>query len=343
MQSVNLAGLDSLADLGTRSGVDMRPTLLRVLTDLYVQKLAHTPDEERHYTELALRLLDSVDVTTRAVVATRLARHLTPPLKVIQRLARDLPAIAEPIRSHPALTARLPAEAPPAPAAQPVIDAAASEPPARDIREDYALLPAADLSAPIATDVAVELNELFFAASAEERRLILLNLDVVAPFTTGRIALSRDLAILQRLERAALERHRDEFVQQLATALQIPRAQAQRIAADQLGEPVVTAAKALQMPRDVLYRVLLFVNTAVGHSVERVHSLATLYDEMSTPAAEHMVAIWQALQTARKPERKPVRHQPLFYNDERVRARSASATVRRAPAPQRATVRRDVS
>lgn len=327
MQSVNLAGFDSLADLGTRSGVDMRPTLLRVLTDLYVQKLTHTPDEERHYTELALRLLDSVDAATRAVVATRLARHLMPPLKVIQRLARDLPAIAEPIRSHPALTARLPAEAPPA----------------RDIREDYELLTTADLSAPIATDVAVELNELFFAASAEERRLILLNLDVVAPFTTGPITLSRELAILQRLERAALERHRDEFVQQLATALQIPRAQAQRIAADQLGEPVVTAAKALQMPRDVLYRILLFVNTAVGHSVERVHSLATLYDEMSTPAAEHMVSIWQALQTARKPERKPARHQPLFYNDERVRVRSVSATVRRAPAPQRAPVRRDVS
>ena len=37
----------------------MRSALLRVLTDLYVQKPKHTADEERHYTELALRLIES--------------------------------------------------------------------------------------------------------------------------------------------------------------------------------------------------------------------------------------------------------------------------------------------
>ena len=205
------------------------------------------------------------------------------------------------------------------------------------------MLPAADLSAPIATDVAVELNELFFAASAEERRLILLNLDVVAPFTTGRIALSRDLAILQRLERAALERHRDEFVQQLATALQIPRAQAQRIAADQFGEPVVTAAKALQMPRDVLYRVLMFVNTAVGHSVERVHASP----RFTTRCRRRRPNTWSRSGRPCRPRASRSASRPgisrCSTTTSRVRARSASATVRRAPAPQRATVRRDAS
>ena len=42
-----LEGLDSLA---RRDGVDIRPTLVRVLTDLYVQKPTHTSEEERHYT-----------------------------------------------------------------------------------------------------------------------------------------------------------------------------------------------------------------------------------------------------------------------------------------------------
>ena len=56
MEIASLAGLDGLADLGLRSGADMRPTLLRILTNLYVQKFRHTPEEERHYTELALRL-----------------------------------------------------------------------------------------------------------------------------------------------------------------------------------------------------------------------------------------------------------------------------------------------
>ena len=71
-----------------------------------------------------------------------------------------------------------------------------------------------------------------------------------------------------------------DFAQHLAHSLQIPRAQARRIAGDDLGEPIVIAAKALTMPRDVVYRILLFVNTTVGHSVERVHALAALYDEM---------------------------------------------------------------
>ena len=37
--------LDGLVDLACRDGVDIRPTLLRVLTDLYVQKRSHSADE----------------------------------------------------------------------------------------------------------------------------------------------------------------------------------------------------------------------------------------------------------------------------------------------------------
>ena len=59
---------------------------------------------------------------------------------------------------------------------------------------------------------------------------------------------------------------------------------------------MVVAGKVSRVPRDVLYRILMFVNPAVGHSVERVHALAALYDEITVPAAEGMLAIWQALQ-----------------------------------------------
>jgi hypothetical protein len=103
MEIASLAGLDGLADLGLRSGADMRPTLLRILTDLYVQKFRHTPAEERHYTELALRLLDAVEVGTRAAVAGKLAHHLSPPLPVLQHLSRDVAEVAEPLRAHPLL------------------------------------------------------------------------------------------------------------------------------------------------------------------------------------------------------------------------------------------------
>lgn len=353
----SLTSLGSLSDLRLRSGVDMRPTLLRVLTDLYVQKLTHTPDEERHYTELALRLLDAVDVTTRAAVATRLVRHLSPPRRIIERLAADLPDVAAALRGRPlpqppapirqaALTTDTKPQRQPAPVKE---SAPLGEPPVvRDAAAESPELAAASQRAPaemaltaIAPDVAGELNELFFTASAQERRLILLNLEVVAPLPAGSVRIARGAGIGQCLESLALTRNRDDFAQQLAHSLGIPRVQALRIAADELGEPIVTAAKALHMPRDAVYRILLFVNTTVGHSVERVHALAALYDEMTVQAAEHMVAIWQALQWQ---ERSLSQHRPLLWNDEaRARARSATAAVRRALSTQRAAERRDVS
>ena len=154
--------LDSLTDLGTRSGIDVRPTLLRVLTDLYVQKPTHTPDEDRQYTELALRLMEAVDVATRATVAARLATHPFAPAEVVARLHRSLPdewrqseRPSETVAPRATATAE---DAAPAPAG------------AQTIGPEQSTQSAA---------VANELNELFLGANADERRLILLNLDVV--------------------------------------------------------------------------------------------------------------------------------------------------------------------
>jgi uncharacterized protein (DUF2336 family) len=397
MESGSLWSLDNLALPGSRDGVDMRPTLIRVLTDLYVQKLTHSYEEKRHYTELALRLLDSVDAATRLAVATRLARHMSPPVRVMVKLASDLPDIAAVVRSHPVLLpkehqsqhqsrspnpapAQVPPKAPspsasaapssdpprtaPRPAAPAVAPAAATAA-ASAVLPDSARGPdpikppevPAPLAPPlppkretpqrpaapdaIAADVAGELNEQFFAASAEERRLILLNLHIVLPMPVGRVSVSREALGIERLENAALSHNREDFAAYLAQSLRISRMQARRIAADDLGEPVVAAAKALAMPRDVLYRILLFINPTIGHSVARVHALAALFDEMTLPAAEHMVAIWQALLSN---ERSIAPQHPLTRDEEaRTRARNATETVRRAPAPRRPGDRRDVS
>src|SRR5436305_13883707 len=92
-----LEGLDSLA---RRDGVDIRPTLVRVLTDLYVQKPTHSSEEERHYTELAWRLIDSVDLATRATIAKKLGAYAGAPHAVVRRLARDVIEVAEAILRH---------------------------------------------------------------------------------------------------------------------------------------------------------------------------------------------------------------------------------------------------
>jgi uncharacterized protein (DUF2336 family) len=328
METSSLATLEGLSDIGLRGGVDMRPTLLRVLTDLYVQKPTHTADEERHYTELALRLLDSVDVQTRSAVAARLARHLSPPRPVVDRLMADLPDVAA------ALRVKEPTQP----------DGACATVP-RDltvrtiVRTSTTQTERPPAPPQISAYVAGELNELFFAANANERRLILLNLDIVIGAPPGSLTWIGDAEIGRKLEGAALARKREDFANELARSLRISREQARRIAGDELGEPIVVATKALGVPRELLYRILLFVNTAVGHSVERVHTLATLYDEMSAHAAQDLVAVWQAL-NIRDTRSAGTRWPPPA--SERPWARPA-ANVQRAPASSQKIARREVS
>jgi uncharacterized protein (DUF2336 family) len=326
MEMPNLRGLEGLTDIGLRGGVDMRPTLLRVLTDLYVQKLTHTAEEDRHYAELALRLLDSVDVAARVAVATRLANHLSPPRRVIERLAADLPEVASALRQ------RVPGESAAKPAARVAKIGTASNGAALHQKN------AKTAPATLAADVAGELNELFFAATAEERRLILLNLHIVAALPPAP-SVMRDPTIGRRLEAAALARKREEFAQVLAQSLRISRQQARRIAGDGLGEPIVVAAKALAVPREPLYRILLFVNTAVGHSVERVHALATLYDEINLQAAEDLVGIWRALNV----ERGAVAGSQRGRSASTARGAAVAAPMHRISTPILRSVRREAS
>lgn len=331
METESFPGFDGLTDLGARRGVDMRPTLLRVLTDLYVQRLAHSAAEERRYSELALRLLESVNVPARLAVARRLARHPAPPPRVLRLLAADLPEVAAPVRSHPLLrsaaaidAANSAAAAVAAPAAPPTAAAAVAEISAP--RHRVVLADAPGVVDPLTAGV---LNKLFFAANATERRLIVLNLDLVAPLPPGRVVVARSAAIGQRLETAALARNREVFAQHLAHALNIPRQQAGRIVRDDLGEPVAVAAKVLGLSVEVFHRVLLFLNPAVGHSVERVHALAALYQEMSWPAAAGLVAIWQALE---KDERAVSKYRPQTWDDQGAARQPQATPLRRAPA-----------
>jgi hypothetical protein len=96
MNSVAYAPLDGLVDLACRDGVDIRPTLLRVLTDLYVQKPVHSAEEETQYVELALGLTDAADAGTRAAVAERLAAYPAAPAAVLARLGGSPAAVPTP-------------------------------------------------------------------------------------------------------------------------------------------------------------------------------------------------------------------------------------------------------
>jgi hypothetical protein len=294
MESAGRWGLDRLICFGAPGDPDMRPTLLRVLTELYVQKPSHTADEERHYTELALRLLDATDIGTRAALARRLAQYASPPRRVLERLAVD--------------TSVGNGQQPLSPADLTMVHHGPGGP------------------AAIAAEIATTLNELFFASNSDERRLMLLNLDVIAPFVVGRMNLTRDDGLSSRLEAAVLSRNRESFAQHLAQALHISRAQARRMADDDLGEPIVTAAKALNIRRGALYRILLFVN--VGRSVARVQALTELHHELPVQTAEHMVAIWQSLPRLDQPAE---RHQPMLWDDSSARRPRTQGAITHHP------------
>ena len=92
----------------------------------------------------------------------------------------------------------------------------------------------------------------------------------------------------------------------------------------------MVAAKALAMPAAMLQRILLFLNPAVGQSVERVYDLALLYDEITQDGAARMLAIWRQEGAARK-----AAHAPVHYDDERRSARAAATPAQHRTARER--------
>jgi hypothetical protein len=323
------ASLEGLLDHGQREGFDFRPTLLCVLTDLYLQKPNHPAADERHYTELALRLINSTDVPARAAVAERLAPYPAAPRAVILRLARDVIDVAGPVLRHspslmPADLELITLECGAAHAAIIATRLRRQEPPAGnppgEIKKDER-----------AGTEAVELSELFFAAGGAERRHILLNLEYAAP-ASPRAPPTPANAIVGRLETAALAHNMDAFTREVEFALGVSSRLAQRIVGDELGEPIVVVAKALRAPRAVLERILPVVNPRIRQSAQRVQELATRYDEIGTQAALHLVAIWQAADPSAQERPRP---QPVLRRTVPEIARPAAPFAPRRPLPQR--------
>ncbi len=93
-------GFDGLMKLSRHEGIDIKPTLLRVITDLYVQTSTHTFDEERQFVELSSRLIDNVDDATLAAVRARLATYPNTPREIRRKLG--LPAPPFPRRAQTA-------------------------------------------------------------------------------------------------------------------------------------------------------------------------------------------------------------------------------------------------
>lgn len=324
-------GFDGLLSLSRREGVDIRPTLLRVLTDLYVQTAHHSYDEELQFVELASRLLDQVDDATRAVVRARLSVYPRTPHALLRKLALPQPRYQ-----------RMPL----APPLQPVetqdvvfvddndlefVDApeiATAETAAGDLPTaepaPAADMPAAPASVPtlaMKPEDASSLNDMFLAAPSKERAKILMGLESAPLKPSIKVDPKRAARALARLEQAALAADMPAFIAELGDALILPAHVASAIVHDPLGEPLACAAKVLGMPGDAFQRVLLFLNPAIGSSVMDVYRLARMYDHLGERAALIMLATWRGASIATT----RAKYRPALYDDERQRARPAAS------------------
>jgi hypothetical protein len=302
-------GFDGLMTLSRREGVDIRPTLLRVLTDLYVQAVVHSADEERQFIELTSRLVDEVDDATRAAVRARLAVYPGTPAAVLSKLGLRSAASGQPMplaREIPAVPSTAPPASPPS---------------------EAQMRMAANLS--MQPKDAAEINDMFSRASSSERALILLNLQETPLRAAARIPAARARRAVETLEMAAFAADIENFTQELSDTLILPWRVATQVVNDPGGEPLACAARALDMPSAVFQRVLLFLKPDFGSSVHTVYRLSRLYDRLSERSALVMLAAWRGSTVAVT----RAKFRPSLYDDERNRARAASAPARPAAQP----------
>lgn len=302
--------------LSRREGVDIRPTLLRVLTDLYVQASAHSADEERQFVELASRLIDEVDDTTRAAVRARLAIYPATPAEILDKLGLRHG------HSHPAMPTASAIPAAPTPTA-PV-----KAPTEAQLRMASSLA--------MRPNDAAEISDMFFAAAAGERAQILHNLHETPLKASARIPPARASRAIHILEMAAFAEDVESFTMEVGEALILPSRIAAQVVDDAGGEPLACAMKALDMTSAAFQRVLMFLNPEAGSQVNYVYRLSRLYDRLSERSALVMLAAWRGstMAVAR------AKYRAALYDDERHRVRSAPSQTRPVVQPGSAPAKR---
>ncbi|MET4369627.1 hypothetical protein ABIA99_002313 [Bradyrhizobium sp. LB12.1] len=297
-------GFDGLMSLSRREGVDVRPTLLRVLTDLYVQSSTHSDDEQRQFVELAMRLIDQVDDATRAAVKARLAIYPSTPAPIMQKLGLSA---AQEGRRVP-LAREIPA---PPPAPSPVRTPTEAE---QRMASNMAMQP----------KDAAEIHDMFFRAGASERALILHNLAQTPLKAAPRIPTVRAKRAIQILEMAAIAGDVENFTFELGDSLILPSRVAAQIVDDASGEALAVAARALDMPSPVFQRILLFFKPEIGNSVTDVYRLSRLYDRLSDRSALVLLAAWRGSTLAVT----RAKYQPSLHDSDRQRARAGASQTR---------------
>jgi uncharacterized protein (DUF2336 family) len=306
--------IQGLVELARQNAGDIRPMLLRVLADLYVQEPSHPPSGQARFAELACRLLDGVDAATRAAVATRLASYPGTPAVVTSQLARDEIRVADPVlrRSLVLGESELHAILDRCGIAHAIAIAARKNLPASVAKrlrktavEEPAAAPASEVAPALERSAALThlLARRFFRANSIERKRIVTAM-LACPAVQHEERLRRlDRRIGERLETAALRHRSQEFAGLLRQAIGLPAAIVERVLTDPSGDPLVALCRALELPFNRTSRIVLFLNPQIGASVQQVFALAGGFEDIAPAAARRLVAAWCEIVSADQPAR----------------------------------------
>jgi hypothetical protein len=335
--------LDDLMALARQEGLDMKPVLLRVLTDMFVATGAHSREEDQQFAEIASTLVRQVDADTAAVVACRLAEYpQTPPgigeafiaraddsSRIILADAGWLPrrtvttqALAGDRLLAAAVAARSDLDADLMaillerrdPIFDVTIAANLSIPIPRRILDDLLARGRRDTAIGRALLVRPDLSAaeravLFLHADRTDRGRIIEEAEQFAAMA-GRARQRRTAPVdlVVTLETAAMVQDAEAFASLLALALGVSAETVQPILSDRAGEALALCYAALGIDDEAATRLFMFRDPLVGHSTERVFALTNLVRRVSHAAAEKIVHAMLGLAT---PERSG-QHQPHY-------------------------------
>jgi uncharacterized protein (DUF2336 family) len=321
-----LPRLEGLFALSRAQGLDVRPTLLRVLTDMFVDAKHLSEAEVARFGELAIHLIEQVDDETRVVVAGKLGGNANAPRPVLDKLIASEPEAAERIiEASPLLTIEdlwtLAIDGGPmtcgaiarrrdldleltrflARKAYPLVaDALASNLAAPIDREVIASLAPSiceipDLADRIASRRGIEpawLAPLFLVLPGPARASVV---EAYRRHASERRPLTRETQlaapqlVLALIETAALSRATEDLAIGLARILGIDGGDALKIVREPSGEALALALIAVGMPSDQAARVLMFTVRQFSESADGLRRLVQLMDTMPRSAATRIV------------------------------------------------------
>jgi hypothetical protein len=323
--------LHGLLAIAREEGLDMKPVLLRVLTDLYVSAPHHSPDEVMQFREIAGQMIPHVDEPTALVVACKLAAYPHTPVELAgPMIARaddasriilgDAIWLPRPVMiDHAAHSDRLLAAAVAARGDldsalmrlllsrnDAIIDVTLAGNTAvtlpHDVKDELLARgreePAVALAMLARGDLTGADRAVHFAAADKPTREQIIEDAIRLAQLSGRNRHQRVAPeeFATAIEAAAVARDDAAFAGVLALGLRTSPAKVAPILEDRSGESLALALAAAGLDDETATRVFMFRDPLIGHSTQRVFALVEMMRRIPWAAADRIVSAMLGLQ-----------------------------------------------